>query len=298
MYIFSLFHKQTFDRCNSLGICQVRHSFRNILDDLQYGVTDYLKKMIKEGKEIRWTFNNFDFNILTNIVISGYKNSDMHWICQYITFDRIPSSHLDDSKPLVDDISKFENKKYLLSKCELQSMRYEYIVLISRILIDFFPCLKVIKSVVPSHIEHAFSKEMAEKSEIINMPVVPFNQNKTSDICRYMEYVTDFLYNIYREPSDDEATEPGVNEAPSSADVAAKKSEVLQGVKVPLVGDLLGRERLTGGKKTRAGCDFASDRFLQLVEVPAVWHAKQFFLSVSQYIITRNKLRILSSFKL
>ena len=48
-----LFHKQTFNRCNSLGICQVRHSFRNILDDLQDGVTDYLKKMIKEGKEIR-----------------------------------------------------------------------------------------------------------------------------------------------------------------------------------------------------------------------------------------------------
>ena len=96
----------------------------------------------------------------------------------------------------------------------------------------------------------------------------------------------------------DEATEPeGVNEAPSSANVAAKKSELLQGVKVPLVGDLLGRERLTGGKKTRAGCDFASDRFVQLVEVPAVWHAKQ-FLSVSQYDITRNKLRILSSFKL
>ena len=80
---------------------------------IQDGVTDYLKKMIKEGKEIRWTFDNFDFNILTNIVISGYKNSDMHWICQYITFDRIPSSHLDDSKPLVDDISKFENKKHL-----------------------------------------------------------------------------------------------------------------------------------------------------------------------------------------
>ena len=111
---------------------------------------------------------------------------------------------------------------------------------------------------------------MAEKSEIINMPVVPFNQNKTSDIYRYMEYVTDFLYNIYREPCDEEATEPGVNEAPSSADAAAKKSEVLQGVKVPLVGDLLGRERLTGGKKTRAGRDFASDRFVQLVEVPAV----------------------------
>jgi hypothetical protein len=250
------------------------------LDDLQDGVMDYIKKMVKEGKEIRWTFDNFDFNILTNIIISGYKNSDMHWICQYITFDRVPSSHLDDSKPLVEDISKFENKEYLLSKSELQNTRFEYIVLISRILLDFFPCLKVIKNVVPSHIEHVFSKEMAEKSEVINMPVVPFNQNKTADICKYIEYVTEFLYQVYRDASEDEPE--CLDETPSSAETAAKKSEVLQNVKVPLVGDLLGRERLTGAKKTRTGCDYSSDRFEQIVEIPAVWHAKQFFLSVSQ----------------
>jgi hypothetical protein len=73
-----------------------------------------------------------------------------------------------------------------------------------------------------------------------------------------------------------------LDETPSSAETAAKKSEVLQNVKVPLVGDLLGRERLTGAKKTRTGCDYSSDRFEQIVEIPAVWHAKQFFLSVSQ----------------
>jgi hypothetical protein len=282
---------QTFDRCNALGICQVRHSFRNILDDLQDGVADYIKRMVKEGKEIRWTFENFDFRILTNIVISGYKNSDMHWICQYITFDRVPSSHLDDTKRLVTDLTKLENKEYLLSKNELEKMWHEYIVLVSRVLLEFFPCLKVIKNVVPPHIEHRFSKEMAEKSEIINMPVVPFNQNKTSDICRYMEYVTDFLYNIYRGLNADDTTDlDGSDETSSLADVAAKKSEVLQDVKVPLVGDLLGRERLTGAKKTRAGCDHSADRFEQIVELPAVWHAKQFFLSVSEVFGARAKV--------
>jgi hypothetical protein len=148
----------------------------------------------------------------------------------------------------------------------------------------------VIKNVVPPHIEHRFSKEMAEKSEIINMPVVPFNQNKTSDICRYMEYVTDFLYNIYRGLNADDTTDlDGSDETSSLADVAAKKSEVLQDVKVPLVGDLLGRERLTGAKKTRAGCDHSADRFEQIVELPAVWHAKQFFLSVSEVFGARAK---------
>ena len=59
---------------------------------------------------------------------------------------------------------------------------------------------------------------------------------------------------------------------------------------VPLVGDLLGRERVTGAKKTRAGCDNKTDRFEHIVEAPAVWHAKQSFLCVSQKIIMTCKI--------
>jgi hypothetical protein len=103
-----------------------------------------------------------------------------------------------------------------------------------------------------------------------------------------MEYVTDFLYDVYRDTSDDDITEPDdPDETPSSAETAVKKSEVLQSVRVPLAGDLLGRERLTGAKKTRAGCDYSSDRFEQIIEIPALWHAKQFFLSVSILVKAR-----------
>ena len=96
-----------------------------------------------------------------------------------------------------------------------------------------------------------------------------------------MEYLTDFLYDVYREQTQEDETDSESDETPSSAEIAAKKSAVLQDNKVPLVGDLLRRERLTGAKKTRAGCDYSSDRFEHLVELPAVWHAKQFNLSVS-----------------
>ena len=57
--------------------------------------------------------------------------------------------------------------------------------------------------------------------------------------------------------------------------------EVLKNVKVPLGGDLLGQERITGAKKTRLGCDSAAERFESIVEMPALWHAKQSFLGVS-----------------
>ena len=53
-------------------------------------------------------------------------------------------------------------------------------------------------------------------------------------------------------------------------------------LKVPLVGDLLGRKRVTGAKKTRLGCDSPSERFQNIVEAPALWHTKQSFLGVSE----------------
>ena len=65
--------------------------------------------------------------------------------------------------------------------------------------------------------------------------------------------------------------------------------EILKNVKVPLGGDLLGRERITGAKKTSLGCDSAAERFESIVETPALWHAKQSFLGVSFLII--NNLR-------
>ena len=61
---------------------------------------------------------------------------------QYITFDRVPSNHLDDSKPIVANIADFENVNYLLSKAELEQQRKDYIILVARVLIEYFPVLQ------------------------------------------------------------------------------------------------------------------------------------------------------------
>ena len=38
---------------------------------------------------------------------------------------------------------------------------------------------------------------MKQKSIIIGLPVVPFNQSKHSDVCQYLQYVQDMLVDIY-----------------------------------------------------------------------------------------------------
>ena len=116
---------------------------------------------------------------------------------------------------------------------------------------------------------------MAKKSVIVGLPIIPLNQNKHSDVCQYLEYVENMLLEIYT-PLDEVPPRPDF----SPADIGRQRDSILADVKVPLCGDLLGHERVSGAKKTRMGCDHQTERFENIVENVAQWHAKQSFLGV------------------
>lgn len=125
------------------------------MDDVGCDSELSIKQLIfQEKKDLRIVSDNIDFKILVNITLRNHQNSDIHWMAQYCTFDRVPSSHLDDTKPQVECIDSFENKEYLLSQEELQKLKSDFTVLVSRILVEFFPCLLYLQHNVCSHIQH------------------------------------------------------------------------------------------------------------------------------------------------
>ena len=129
-----------------MNIAQTRCNYNSIVDDLG---TDLVTSIC-----LRFVFDNFDFRILSNIVLKNHKNSDMDWIGQFLKFDRISSEHLDAQNPLVDDSALFTNKNYLLSASDLEKSLDCYTVLAARILTEFFPCLMPLAKVIPKHIKH------------------------------------------------------------------------------------------------------------------------------------------------
>lgn len=104
------------------------------------------------------TFDNVDFKVLVNIILQNHRNSDMHWIAHFLTFDRVPSEHLDDSKPLVECIKDFKNTEYLLNKDDLQKLRSDFIIFFARVLKEFFGFLDSVKGMaIPEHIPHRYN---------------------------------------------------------------------------------------------------------------------------------------------
>ena len=112
------------------------------MDGLGSNLSSIIKAKVDSGQELRVVFDNFDFRILTNIILCNHCNSDMHWIAQHVTFDRVPSSYLDDSKPIVPNIKDFDNVNYLMSKTELDQQWDNYIILVANALIEFFQALE------------------------------------------------------------------------------------------------------------------------------------------------------------
>ena len=150
---------------------------------------------------------------------------------------------------------------------ERAKIRSDYTVLASRVLVKFIPWLEPLKECL-GHIEHKHSKEMARKSAVIGLPVVPYNQNKHADVLKYLEWLQNFLKEI---AAANNPKQDGIEEQNSTEEHLNQ---------LPIGGDLLDRERVTAAKKLRKGCDKSSERFDNMCEVAEYWHAKQAFLGV------------------
>lgn len=147
---------QTVERLNRQGISQTRDSYRNVMDGIGANLIQGVRESIAAGKEMRVVFDNIDFKILVNVILKNHRNSDMHWIAHFITFDRVPSTNLDDTKPLVADPDNFENINYLLGKEEVEKLRQDYIILVARVLAEFFPFMATFVPAIPKHIPHRY----------------------------------------------------------------------------------------------------------------------------------------------
>ena len=80
---------KTFERMNKSCIAQSRESLRNMMDSLGSNLASVVKAHVESGQDLRVVFDNLDFRILANIILRNHRNSDMHWIAHYVTFERV-----------------------------------------------------------------------------------------------------------------------------------------------------------------------------------------------------------------
>ena len=122
--------------------------------------------VISADKGRKLVFDNFDFKQQVHSMTEQHQNIDVHWVTHLSVENRVPGNHLSSAKPAADAVMQMENGVCLPTCHEHHLQRENYITLTERAIVEI-PCLAFLKPVVCKHIPHQYSKEMAEKSEMV-----------------------------------------------------------------------------------------------------------------------------------
>jgi hypothetical protein len=107
-------------------------------------------------------FDNINFHLARRNMTMTEQNKDVHWVNHAMVENRVSGNHLSTEKE--KDILDIPNLQFLPSVDDQRRQRVNYIVLVSRMLVDYFEAFAVFKDVCVRHIPHKYSKEMSVKS--------------------------------------------------------------------------------------------------------------------------------------
>ena len=78
----------------------------------------------------------------------------------------------------VADVMSLPWQSFLPSQGDVDIFRNNLVVLVSRLLAQYFKCLSPISKSVPKHIKHKYSQSMSTKSEVVVLDVLMKNEAK------------------------------------------------------------------------------------------------------------------------
>ena len=100
------------------------------------------------------SFEDLDIQLQRKNMSMESQNRDYHWV----------GAHLKSKRPQAN-LEEVSNLKFLPTLDDQQRQRSNYIILTSRILVNYFDVLAPLKDACILHIPHKYTNEMAQKSK-------------------------------------------------------------------------------------------------------------------------------------
>ena len=175
----------------------------------------------------------------------------LHMCSLLATRSQLPPLDLSNTGQ-VKNVNSLPWESFLPTQEDIDGVRSNLVVLVSRLLVQYFKDLTFLSKYVPNHIKHKYSQQMSKKSEVAVLDVLMKNEATSTGMLDIMKAMQDYLGDDY----------------PPQKKVASG-------------GDQLTSERQAAAKRHMMDCDTPKDR-LQLVEPQTEdWHCIVCMLKVS-----------------
>lgn len=110
------------------------------------------------------SFDNLDIQLQRKNMSVESQNRDYHWVNHQMIENRVSGAHLKSKGPQAN-LEEVSNLKFLPTLDDQQRQRSNYIILTSRILVNYFDVLAALKDACILHIPHKYTNEMSQKTK-------------------------------------------------------------------------------------------------------------------------------------
>ena len=153
------------------------HCFTECRDEIQSAFREKceLKKAAHPGFVI--SFDNLDIHLDRKNMTMDSQNKDFPWVNHQMVENRVSSA----PKASLLDVC---NLKFLPSMEDQKCQRLNYIILCSRILVDYFDVLAPLADACIRHIPHKYSNELSQKTKKVCFTSVTLDSSQ-----KYMYFI-------------------------------------------------------------------------------------------------------------
>ena len=140
-----------------------------------------IHRWIKDGAVFKFWGDNVDKQQRVRDLRSDHQGEMLHMFSLIVGKSRTPALELSFTGHL-SQLTGVSAKYFLPTNSDIAAVKSNLIVLVGRILTEYFPSLAPFSKVVPKHILHRYSAQMSKKSEVCVLDVLMKNEAKHKDM--------------------------------------------------------------------------------------------------------------------
>lgn len=188
---------QVYKRLNYLNVSLSYNAVLRIVTNISKHHTVPFDNWLKEGSFVKFVGDNVDKTVGVRDIRSDHHGELKHMYSLLVVKARVqPPPPNENFVPL--PLATCTHSEFLPTPSELESIKHNMQVLVSRILCDYIPAFKTQERSVTPHIPHEYSTEMAIKSDVVVMDVLHKNEAKGSDMIDIMRGMASYLTSSFK----------------------------------------------------------------------------------------------------